>query len=513
MTHILKTVKALRLHNQDSVAVALQDIAAGEYLEQLDIETLEPIKAGHKVCLCELKPKQTVLKYQQHIGIASQTIKPGEWVHSHNLSMPDSNLPAASREFVKRELTNHSPDTFMGFRRHNGKAATRNYIAVAATVSCANNVVQRICQRLNQTIQQSYPNIDGVVAVTHSGGCAINSSGLGLELLQRSLAGWLQHPNFAGVLLVSLGCETNQIDSLLDSPHISNDKDQKLRVDTVVIQDSGGSHSAIEQGIEKILPRLQQWNEVVREPIPASELSLALQCGGSDGFSGISANPALGLACDRLIDSGGCAILSETPEIYGAEHLLMERCQSTELSDKLQQKVHWWQQYVEQQGESLDHNPSHGNKIGGITTILEKSLGAIAKSGNRSISGIYDYAEPINEKGLAFMDSPGYDPVSITGQVASGANIICFTTGRGSNYGCQPVPSIKLASNSFLYQRMPDDMDLNCGHVIDGTHSLEAMAEKIYQEILAVASGKKTASELLQMGDNAFVPWSLGAIL
>lgn len=508
--------KLIRLHPDDCVAVALQSMTAGEPLEWGVGSTTETIDRGHKVALRDIAAGQWVRKYQQPIGQALEFIACGSHVHSHNLAMavPDFHDHNVENSNILVETETHTARTFEGFLRHGDmpvhrRVGTRNYVGVVATVSCATNVCKRVAATLQQKITTNYPGLDGAVALTHGGGCAIDGDGEGLALLQNTLAGWIRHPNFAGILVVSLGCETNQIESLMHSTGLEHSD----RLHSLVIQNSGGSASSIEQGVKTLEPLLTQWQSIKRQSLPLQYLKVALQCGGSDGFSGISANPALGVAMDKLIAAGGTAILSETPEIYGAEHLLKRRASAPKIAEAIQAKVDWWQHYVSQQGGSLDHNPSHGNKAGGLTTILEKSLGAIAKAGSTPVKAVYDYAAPIDEPGLVFMDSPGYDPVSITGQVASGANLICFTTGRGSAYGCKPVPSIKLASNSALWQRMPGDMDVNCGRLIDGSIELETLGEEILEYLIRVASGEATASEQLDIGDDAFLPWSLGAVL
>jgi len=285
------------------------------------------------------------------------------------------------------------------------------------------------------------------------------------------------------------------------------------RLQAFSIQDSGGTAKTVARGVAIIKGLLKEANRAKRQPVPASHITVGLQCGGSDGYSGISANPALGAAVDRLVRHGGTAILSETPEIYGGEHLLTRRAVSAAVADKLIARIKWWERYTERNDQEMDNNPSAGNKAGGLTTILEKSLGAIAKSGTTNLTDVFEYAQPVTSKGLVFMDTPGYDPVSATGQVAGGANLICFTTGRGSAYGCAPSPSLKLSTNTALWQKQEDDIDINCGEVIDGTASIDEMGERIFQLMLETASGTKTKSEIHGYGQNEFVPWSLGAVM
>ncbi|MEO6743691.1 MAG: UxaA family hydrolase, partial [Caldimonas sp.] len=354
-----------------------------------------------------------------------------------------------------------------------------------------------------------YPNVDGVVALTHAGGCATDSAGEPLQVLRRTLGGYARHPNFASILVVGLGCETNQISGLMEQESLATG----TALHAFNIQETGGTRKTVAHGIELVQWLLEEANQVERQPVAAGHIIVGLQCGGSDGYSGISANPALGAAVDRLVRHGGTAILSETPEIYGGEHLLTRRAASTAVADKLIERIRWWERYTERNDQEMDNNPSAGNKAGGLTTILEKSLGAIAKSGTTNLTDVFEYAQPVTTKGLVFMDTPGYDPVSATGQVAGGANLICFTTGRGSAYGCAPSPSLKLSTNTALWQKQEDDIDINCGEVIDGTASIDEMGERIFQLMLETASGTKTKSEIHGYGQNEFVPWSLGAVM
>jgi altronate hydrolase len=402
--------------------------------------------------------------------------------------------------------------TFQGFRRANGRFGTRNYLGILTSVNCSATVARAIADHFRRDIHPealaAYPNVDGVVALTHGVGCAVDPQGEGLAVLQRTLGGYACHPNFASVQVIGLGCETNQISALLATQGLSHN----ARLQTFTIQDTGGTTRTIAHGIAQIEAMLPAANDVRRVPVPASHLIVGLQCGGSDGYSGISANPVLGAAVDRVVRHGGTAILSETPEIYGAEHLLTRRAVSPEIGRKLVARIQWWEAYCARHGASMDNNPSAGNKAGGLTTVLEKSLGGIAKAGSSNLSEVYEYAQPVRTPGLVFMDTPGYDPISATGQVAGGANLICFTTGRGSAYGCAPSPSIKLATNTALWQRQSDDMDLNCGTVLDGSISIDALGEQLFHLMLETASGRRSRSELHGYGQNEFVPWQLSAI-
>ena len=399
--------------------------------------------------------------------------------------------------------------TFQGYRRPNGSAGTRNYVAILTSVNCSASVARFMADAFNQSdILKEFPNVDGVVPFVHGTGCGMAAKGEGFEMVKRTQWGYATNPNVGAVLLVGLGCEVFQIGRMKDEYRIVEGD----HFQTMTIQDTGGTRKTIEAGVERIKAMLPLVNQVKRETIPASELILALQCGGSDGYSGITANPALGAAADLLVHHGGTAILSETPEIYGAEHLLTRRARDRAVAEKLIERIKWWEAYTARNDGSMDNNPSPGNKAGGLTTILEKSLGAAAKGGTTTLNAVYEYAEQVREKGFVFMDTPGYDPVSATGQVAGGANILCFTTGRGSAYGCKPTPSIKLATNSDMYRRMEEDMDINCGDVLDGV-SIQDKGAEIFEKILAVASGEPSKSEALGYGTNEFVPWQVGATM
>jgi altronate hydrolase len=443
------------------------------------------------------------------IGIARQPIAAGQHVHTHNLEFssferdPAVGVDAHPTAFVE------TPATFQGIVRADGRVATRNYLGILTSVNCSATVARAIADHFRRDIHPealaAFPNVDGVVALTHGAGCATDSEGEPLQVLRRTLAGYARHPNFAALLMVGLGCETNQIAGLglADGP----------RLHSYNIQDAGGTAKAVARGIALIHEMLPEANRTQRQPVSASHLCVGLQCGGSDGYSGISANPALGAAVDLLVRHGGTAILSETPEIYGGEHLLTRRAVSPAVAGKLLARLRWWEDHCARNHAEMDNNPSAGNKAGGLTTILEKSLGAIAKSGTTNLVDVCEYAEPVTAHGLVFMDTPGYDPVSATGQVAGGANLICFTTGRGSAYGCAPSPSLKLSTNTALWLRQQDDIDINCGSVVDGTATIAELGEAIFQQMLATASGELTKSERHGYGQNEFVPWQFGAVM
>ncbi|MGZ5181843.1 MAG: UxaA family hydrolase [Ramlibacter sp.] len=507
-----RTEPVLLLHPQDDVLIAIEQLIAGMRLASPALVVRGLVPPGHKLAVRHIAAGAPVRRYGQIIGFASRAIEAGEHVHSHNLAMGEFGRDYAFGADARPTPRAAAPARFMGIVRADGQVATRNYIGILTSVNCSATAAKAIADHFRRDIHPealaAFPRVDGVVALTHGLGCAVDAGGEGLALLRRTLAGYARHPNFAAVLVVGLGCETNQIDGLLASEGL----DPGARLRTLVIQDSGGTARTVAAGVAQVRELLPLADQVVREPVDASHLKLGLQCGGSDGYSGISANPALGAAVDRLVACGGTAILSETPEIYGAEHLLTRRAASPEIGERLVARIRWWEAHCARTGADLNNNPSAGNKAGGLTTILEKSLGAVAKGGTSNLVGVYEYAQRVEQPGLVFMDTPGYDPVSATGQVAGGANLICFTTGRGSAYGCAPTPSLKLSTNTALWNRQRDDIDLNCGTVIDGEESIDQAGARLFALMLEVASGTRTRSELHGYGQNEFVPWQLGTI-
>jgi len=500
----------IRLSDDDNVVTALRDLPLGCEIGK-GLLCQDVIPNGHKVATREISPGEPVRKYGQIIGFASKPIKPGDHVHTHNVEMKGfARDYAIGEEATTTEyLSVEDRAIFEGLVRADGRVGTRNYIGVLATVSCSTSVAHFIADRFQQDTLSEYPNVDGVIALGHTSGCGMSMNGEGFALLQRTLAGYARHPNFAGIVLVGLGCEVNQISSLLQNMKIETGPTMK----TIMIQDAGGTEETIRQGIEAVQSMLPLADRVDKRQVPANHICLALECGGSDAYSGITANPALGKAVDLLVRHGGTAILSETPEIYGAEHLLTRRAVSHEVGRKLVDCITWWEAYTARNGAEINNNPTPGNKAGGLTTILEKSLGASAKGGKTNLVEVYGYAEQVTSKGLVFMNTPGYDVVSVTGMVAGGANVICFTTGRGTVSGFKPVPTLKLASNTPMYKRMTNDMDVNCGAIIDGDMTISEMGELIFHVILETASGKKTKSEFLGFGNHEFVPWYIGAIM
>jgi altronate hydrolase len=501
------------LHDDDNVAVALRAIAEGESVDVGGRRLRVPaaIPAGHKIATRDIDEGARVCKYRQAIGVALRDILAGEHVHVHNVGMPERheqgqpNVEERGRTQPKAGLA----DTFLGFVRPDGQAGTRNFIGVIASVNCSATVCHAIADAFKGDAMNAFANVDGVVAITHQSGCGMSSTGEGIALLRRTLTGYARSPNFAGVLFVGLGCEVNQVGGMVELLEPLG----PCPIRTLVIQEEGGARETIGRGIAVVRELLDVANGATRTVVPASKLKLGLQCGGSDGYSGITANPALGVAVDLLVGNGGTAILSETPEIYGAEHLLTARAASSDVAERLLDKLRWWERYAAAGGGELNNNPSPGNKAGGITTILEKSLGAVAKGGSSMLRAVYDYADPVRDSGLVFMDTPGYDPVSATGQIAGGANLVCFTTGRGSVFGSKPVPTIKVATTTGLFEKMRSDMDFNSGPIVDGTLSVQEAGAQLFRLMLAVASGQRTCSEINGIGDREFVPWLQGAVM
>ena len=497
----------IRLHPGDNVVIAARRLPAGIALGRENITTREPIPSGHKIATRAIVKGEAIRKYGQVIGAATRDIAAGEHVHVQNCAVTDMRSDAEAPVPFR---VNQPPKSFMGFKRADGRVATRNYIGVLTSVNCSATVARHIAEAAQKTgLLDGFSNVDGIVPITHHSGCGMASDGEYFDLLSRTLWGTAANPNFSAVLLVGLGCEMLQLARFKQDYGVKDDE----HFQSFTIQDTGGTRRAIAEGLERLKAMLPAVNRAQRTEQPASELVVGLQCGGSDGWSGVTANPALGNASDRLVALGGTVILSETPEIYGAEHLLYARARSPEIASKLRQRIVWWEGYTRMFNMEMNNNPSPGNKAGGLTTILEKSLGAVAKGGTSPLNAVVEYAKPLNARGLVFMDSPGLDPCSATGQVASGATMIAFTTGRGSAYGCKPSPSIKLATNSDIYRRMPDDMDIDCGTIATGESSVEDKGAEILDYMLQIASGNKSKSEQLGYGDMEFVPWHIGAVM
>ena len=505
---------AIRLHENDNVVTAKSDIEINVKLDHENINTNQHIPVGHKIATKDIAKGEEIIKYDNIIGVAIENIKSGDHIHVHNTGMVNSKKDYQFSKGCKevKVLPENERATFMGYRRANGKVGTRNFIGIISSVNCSATVCKKIADFFTEEALSEYDNVDGIVSITHGTGCGINNKGLGWELLQATIAGYSKHPNFGGLIIIGLGCEVNQVSGMAQSMSWANSDTFKM----MTIQEVGGTRKTIQEGVEIIKQMLPILNKSKREKCPASELILGLECGGSDAYSGMTANPALGAAVDLLVKNGGTGTLAETPEIFGAEHLLTRRAINEEVGQKIVNFIKWWQEdYLikfEENKEQLHQDPSPGNKAGGLTTILEKSLGAVAKGGTTNLVAVYQYAENIKAKGFTFMNTPGYDVTSVTGLIAGGANMICFTTGRGSVFGCKPTPSIKLATNDDLYNRMTEDMDINCGKILLGEATIGEMGEEIFQLILDVASGKQSKSEINGLGDLEFVPWQMGAI-
>jgi len=507
------------LHAQDDVVVARRSAPAGTVWtgpQGMSVTCKERIDLGHKLAIRPVTSGGVVRKYGQLIGYATRDISPGEWVHQHNLGLGVLSHDYEYCTAIPPTPVAAVPRTFEGYRRADGRVGTRNYIAIVSTVNCSATSSKFIAQKFDEQILEQFPNVDGVIPLIHKGGCAMEFGGPDHRQLARTLAGFARHPNIAGYLIVGLGCETSQASFLTgeyDLVQLGNlgSPGKKSAPISMNIQDEGGVAKTVARGVSILKEMLPEVNQLRRETISASELMLGLNCGGSDGNSGITANPALGYASDLLVAQGGAAVLAETPEIYGAEQVLIRRAINRGVADKLVERIRWWEDYAAKFNANIDNNPSVGNKKGGLTTIYEKSLGAVAKGGTTALRAVYEYSEPITEKGLVVMDTPGYDPASVTGIVAGGCQVVVFTTGRGSCFGCKPSPTIKVSTNTPLYDRMRDDMDIDAGRILNGT-TIEEVGTEIFEEILLVASGKPTKSEAQGIGDEEFCPWTWGPV-
>ena len=504
---------ALRLSTQDDVAIAKRTLEAGAVLDLVGMEGVparitvrQSIPGGHKIALGAIAAGDAVRRYGQVIGFATQAIRPGEHVHVHNLG-----LQSVDREYafgVDAQPVEGAPEEerrfFAGYERADGRVGTRNYVAVLSTVNCSAHVTGEIARYFTPQRMAAYPNVDGVIALTHHSGCSVRAGGPDYVLLQRTLAGMACHPNVGGTVFVGLGCETNQVGDLFARYGLAGPQ--------LVIQDVGGVRKTVRAGIDAVQEVLARANDVRRTAQPLSTLTLALQCGGSDSWSGVTANPLLGRVSDRVVRQGGTVVLAETPEIYGAEQLLTRRAVSEKVGRKLLTRVRWWEEHTRRLGMELDNNRSPGNQAGGLTTIYEKSLGAIAKAGSTPLTDVYEYAQPVKGSGFVFMDTPGNDWIAVTGQVAGGCTLVLFTTGRGSVFGFKPSPCIKISTHSDLYARMVDDMDLDAGRVLAG-EDVDDLAGELLDFVIDVASGQSSKSEAQGIGEAEFCPWSLGGIV
>lgn len=500
----------IRLDPADNVVVARKAIAAGAAIAAEGLTTLQDVPLGHKIATRAIGKGEAVKKYNTIIGFAGDDLSAGTWLHSHNVLMEDFRKDYRyAQDYRAPDLL--PPDQragFMGYHRADGRVGTRNYIGLFITVNCSATVARKISQYFDAERMAAWPNVDGVVAFVHQQGCGMEMTGEPMDLLRRTLAGYIRHPNTAGALICSLGCERNNLGVFMEEQSLATGK--MLRC--VTMQHAGGTMAAIEEGKRIIREMLDEANRIARRPASAEHIMIGLQCGGSDGFSGLSANPALGKAVDILVRHGGTAILSETSELYGVEHTLTARARTPEVGQKFIDRINWWLDYNKGRDTQINGRVSPGNNAGGLANIIEKALGGAKKGGSTGINEVYRYAEPVTERGLVIMDTPGYDPVSATGQIAGGANLIAFTTGRGSCFGSLPAPTIKLATNTPMFLRMQGDMDINCGPVIDGDATLDELGQVIFHRLLAVASGEKTKSELLGMGEEEFAPWQIGVL-
>ncbi|WP_285107528.1 altronate dehydratase family protein [Promicromonospora sp. MEB111] len=526
----------LVLRKGDDVAVATRDLGPGDAAAvpgSGPLAVRQPVPRGHKIALRPVSAGGQVRKYGQVIGVATTDIVPGDHVHSHNLGFEEGerDTPLGGTHHELPVPDDEPRPTFRGFRRADGRVGTRNFVAILTSVNCSASTAKMIADQFRGAALDEFENVDGVIALTHTSGCGLVPDSEGGQILLRTLRGYAAHPNVAGLLVLGLGCEmvpgaalsarSGQVADL-GMPGIGAPDETRsgllaaIADDTVVrsltIQEAGGVRASVRAGVAAVREMLPLVDARERVECDVSELVLALNCGGSDGYSGITANPALGWASDRLVAYGATSVLAETPEVYGAEHLLTARAAEPAVAKKLLDRIDWWRDYVRAGGGTLDNNPSPGNKAGGLTTILEKSLGAVAKGGQADLGAVYEYAEPITERGFGFMDTPGYDPVSVTGLVAGGANVVVFTTGRGSVFGCRPTPSIKVATNTPMYSVMSEDMDVNAGVIVDGTATVAEVGRQIFDRILAVASGEQTVSEELEIGAEEFIPWHMGAV-
>lgn len=499
---------AIRLNPADTVIIALKDLPAGAIAEGVTLA--EPVKRGHKIALRAIAPGEAVIRYGQTIGAASAPIAAGAWVHTHNLGMGPHSTDYAFGQDCRALPVAPDLRTFQGYLRPDGKVGTRNYLGILTSVNCSGSVARFIAEAAEKAPWLAeMENVDGIVPIVHQTGCGMSGTNEGYRTLYRTLSGYARNPNFGGILLVGLGCEVMQVPELVGRDKLREDGNFRY----MTIQGEGGTRRTVAHALEVLREMGEVANRARRTPQPVSHITVGLQCGGSDGYSGITANPALGFASDLLVRHGGTTILSETPEIYGAEHLLTRRAVSREVGEKLIERIRWWEDYTARNEGEMDNNPSPGNKRGGLTTILEKSLGAVAKGGTAPLTDVYKYGEIIDKHGFVYMDSPGYDPASVTGQIASGANLIVFTTGRGSVSGYKPSPCVKLATNSEMYARMADDMDINCGDIISAGVTVEAKGREIFEKIIATASGERTKSEEFGFGGAEFVPWQIGAVM
>ncbi len=496
---------AIHLHPSDNVAIARVPIPEGSELrvDGRTIVTADDIPAGHKVALQPIGAGEMVLRYGQAIGRARLPIAPGRHIHTHNLSFEELSLDYEFPVGETAPVRSAAVPSFLGYVREDGRVGTRNYIAVVAASNCAAHTAETIARSYDGVALPE--GVDGVVAFPHGEGCG-HSMGPDVDQLRRTLGGVLVHPNVSAAIILGLGCEVNQIDHYLGQNAPKSD-----RLSGLTLQNSGGTRGAVDAAQRLIGRFIEQASAERRTEVPASKIVLGLNCGGSDSFSGITANPALGYCSDLLAEIGGTAVLAETPEIFGAEHLLVKRARNRQVAEKLLDCIRNYKRYLNRFEGSFDDNPSPGNKAGGLTNILEKSLGAVAKGGTSPLMDVYEYAEAVTSPGFTFMNTPGYDPVSLTGLAAGGCNLIAFTTGRGSAIGFPTIPVIKIATNSPMYRGMTGNMDINAGAIADGEKTVQRVGREIFDLMLEVASGHRTCAE--KLGHKEFVPWRIGPVM
>jgi altronate hydrolase len=497
---------AIHLSPADNIAVARVALSPGSelHVEGSLVSVKDAVPAGHKIALRPIAAGDNIVRYGQVMGRARVAIDAGQHVHTHNVSFEEISFeyefPVGERAIVSRSK---DVPTFMGYAREDGRAGTRNYIAVVAASNCAAHTAEQIAA--SYTPEQLPPGVHGVVAFPHGEGCG-HAIGPDTDQLRRTLSGVLDHPNVAGAIILGLGCEVNQIEH-----YLGPDAPKSDRLVGMTVQGSGGTRATVEAARKAIAPMLERAADEKRVELPASKIVLGLNCGGSDSFSGITANPALGYCSDLLAEIGAAAVLAETTEIFGAEHLLVKRARNRETAEKLLACVDKYKRYLRQFGGSFDDNPSPGNKAGGLTNILEKSLGAVIKGGTTTLMQVVDYAERVTSPGFVFMNTPGYDPASLTGLAAGGVNVIAFTTGRGSAIGFPTIPVVKIATNTPMYERMRDNMDINAGRIADGDATVQQVGREIFDMVIRVASGEVPCAE--RLGHKEFVPWRIGPMM
>jgi altronate hydrolase len=498
---VLAHPTAIRIHPSDNVAVALGALVAGDTVTVGDATVIakNDIPPGHKIALNAIARGSAVVKYGYPIGIATADIAAGEWIHSHNLRT--SLDQAATYRYAPTPAPRHTPPaaSFLGYRRSNGRVGTRNEIWVVNTVACVNHAADRIAQVASNTFAG---RTDGIYAFSHPYGCG--QLGDDLRNTQKILAGLLRHPNAGGVLVLGLGCENNRMADLLK---IAGDVDQsRLRFfNSQEVMDEQKS------GVDLIGELVEEMSADKRVECPASDLVLGHKCGGSDGFSGISANPVVGRIADRLTSLGGGVLLTEVPEMFGAEQVLMNRAVDKRVYEEIVSLIDDFKNYFISHGQPVYENPSPGNKDGGLTTLEEKSLGAIQKGGSAPVTNVLAYGEQVSTGGLSLLQSPGNDNVSSTAMVGSGATVLLFTTGRGTPLGF-PVPTLKISSNSEIFKKKPHWIDFNAGELLDGTATMDELEDNLFRLVLDVASGKKKANNEIH-GYREIAIWKEGVTL